>query len=238
MVKAHPDPRGCLTLAEFLGRAGRVDEALDWCEQAAKAGVLQSAASLAVAVLQAGSALTPLQLQRAEKLLNDVLVKNPATPAVLTQLASLRNLQGNYLETEAVYRRVLEHQGRDITVMNNLAFLLAFRTEKAAEALSLVNRAIDMAGPLPDLLDTRALIYLRLGTPNHALGDLDMAIQDAPSASLYFHRALAQRVNDRAGAVDSLAKARALKLARESLHPLEQPAYDDLLAALASVRHP
>src|SRR5207302_1233544 len=116
--------------------------------------------------------------------------------------------------------------------MNNLAYLLAYRAEKTAEAMSLINRAIDLAGQVPDLLDTRALIYMKLGTPQRALNDLDNAIQDAPSASLYFHRAQAQRLSDRIGAIASLKKARELKLDRGSLHALEQPAYDDLLKSL------
>src|SRR5205807_486458 len=176
LVKEQPDARDYLALAEFLGRQGRIDDALAWCERAAKAGALPPAASLAIAVLQAASQRTPEQLQRADKLLNEALLKYPEAPALLTPLASLRNLQGNYRETEAAYRKILEHQGRDITVLNNLAFLLAFRTEKASEALGLINRALDLAGPLPDLLDTRALIYLRLGTSHQAQSDLDMAI--------------------------------------------------------------
>jgi hypothetical protein len=89
-----------------------------------------------------------------------------------------------------------------------------------------------MAGPLPELLDTRALVYLRLGLRTQALADLDTAIQDAPSASLFFHRALALLASDRAAAADSLKKARALQLARANLHPLEQPGYDQLVADL------
>jgi tetratricopeptide (TPR) repeat protein len=231
LLKEHPGPQGLLTLAEFLGRQGRIDEALDLCAQAAPAA-LNQAASLAMAVLQASAKPAPLQMERVDKLLNDALLKSPGSPALLMHLAALRNLQGNYAETEAVYRQILERQGRDVTVMNNLAFLLAFRSDQTEEARTLINRAIDMAGPLPELLDTRALVYLRLGLRTQALADLDTAIQDAPSASLYFHRALALLASDRAAAADSLKKARALQLARANLHPLEQPGYDQLVADL------
>ena len=49
---------------------------------------------------------------------------------------------------------------------------------------------------------------------------------------MYFHRAQAQRRNDRNAALASLRKAQELKLARASLHPLEQPAYDELVKSL------
>ena len=76
---------------------------------------------------------------------------------LLSRLASLRNQQGRYAEAEALYRQVLQGDGRNLTVLNNLAFLLTFENGKTAEAMTLINRAIEFAGSLPELLDTRAL---------------------------------------------------------------------------------
>ena len=86
-------------------------------------------------------------LQRVEKMLDSAMGKQPAPLPLLTRLASLRNLQGRYAETEALYRQILQRDSRNIMVMNNLAYLLASRAEKTAEAMSLINRAIDPNAP-------------------------------------------------------------------------------------------
>ena len=49
--------------------------------------------------------------------------------------------------------------------MNNLAVLLALQKRDLNEVRQLVEKAIEITGPLPALLDSRATVYLALGKP-------------------------------------------------------------------------
>jgi tetratricopeptide (TPR) repeat protein len=89
------------------------------------------------------------------------------------------------------------------------------------EALALVNRAIDAAGPLPLLLDTRAAVYLALGKLEPALADLREAVASEPSLGFLLHLALAERKANHHAAVRKLLERAATLDARfDSLHPL------------------
>jgi cellulose synthase operon protein C len=221
---------GELLLAEFLARQGRVDEALDLCAKG-KTASLDLATSVAVTAVQESPSPSEAQCKRVESLLQEAVQKSPST-AFVSRLAALRTVQGNYADAEALYRQVLMRDPQDITTLNNLAFLLGLHSNKAAEGLRLINRAIDLAGKAPELLDTRAIIYHKLGAMENALEDLNAAIQDAESATLLFHRAQVQMPSDKRAAAASLKRAQELKLTRASLHPLERPAYDELSLAL------
>ena len=50
-----------------------------------------------------------------------------------------------------------------VPTMNNLAWVLARRRSDLEEASLLINRAMKIAGPLPELLDTRGCVCLALG---------------------------------------------------------------------------
>src|SRR5207302_373486 len=105
---------------------------------------------------------------------------------------------------------------------------------RAAEALQLIDRAIATIGPLPDLLDTRAVVNVMLGRSGPAVEDLRLALAEAPTAAKYFHLARAQQCarNPRA-ADDALRRANALGLKSADLHPLERRSYDQLMSDLA-----
>ena len=60
----------------------------------------------------------------------------------------------------------------NVVALNNLAYLLALNGGSQAEALALIQRAIDQAGPDPEMLDTRALVYLKGGQADRAGKDL------------------------------------------------------------------
>ena len=54
-------------------------------------------------------------------------------------------------------------------VLNNLATLLGQSKGKQSEALAYVNRAIQIAGPNPSLLDTKSVILVEMGKPQEAV---------------------------------------------------------------------
>jgi tetratricopeptide (TPR) repeat protein len=148
---------------------------------------------------------------------------------LLFHLAALRNLQRDYDGAEALYGQILERDSKNWVVMNNLAWLLALHKHDLAEALVQINHAMDRAGPLAELRDTRALVYLALGAPEKARLDLEAAIDDAPTPVMYFHLAQAEQMMRSLGAARaSFEKAHNLGLRQISLHPLEQETYQRL----------
>src|SRR5262249_53444889 len=104
---------------------------------------------------------------------------------------------------------------------------------KADEGLDKINRAIDQAGPAAELLDTRALLYLKQNKAGQAVEDLRNALEQAKVASYSFHLAqayLGQR--ERARAMSAPVEARRLGFQVEQLQPLERPAYNALIKDL------
>jgi tetratricopeptide (TPR) repeat protein len=116
---------------------------------------------------------------------------------------------------------------------NNLAWLLALQGGREDEALSLANRAIELDGAIPDLLDTRALAYLATGRGDLAIQDLEEAIAVSPAPDKSFHLARAYALAGRRREADeALQEARDAGLRPEDLHPLERATYQLLLKQL------
>jgi len=154
-------------------------------------------------------------------------------PKLQILLADLRSTQGRHEEAEQIYRALLEKDKKNVAVMNNLAFSLAVRRVKLKEALALMEQAIELAGPIGNLLDTRAVVLLAMDNPAEALADLNDALAQAPSAARYFHRAQVDaQLGDKPAAKESLAEARKLGLKPEHLDPLERSLYEKLPSAL------
>ena len=95
----------------------------------------------------------------------------------------------------------------------------------------MVSRGIALVGPSPELLDTRGVIYLKLGKNDEAIKDFQACIEQTPSAPRYFHLALAEhQANQREAALEAWQKAKGLDV--KQLHPLEHADYHKLQAAL------
>jgi tetratricopeptide (TPR) repeat protein len=227
-------PERILDFAAFLTRQGHPADALDLCEKAWQTRPPVDVAAASVAVLRAMPAPSEQQQQRVERWLTAALGKKPAgTPALLVCLADLRDLQSRYADAETLYRQAIDADPNNVIALNNLAYLLVLRKEENAEALALLNRAIRVAGPAPELIDTRALIQLKQGETRQAIKDLEEALTEAPSASLCYHLAQAHEVaKDHAAAREALTKAKSLGLRPEQLHMLERSGYQQLHAEL------
>ncbi|HZT81556.1 MAG TPA: tetratricopeptide repeat protein, partial [Gemmataceae bacterium] len=215
-------PEELLNLAGVLARLRRTDEALACCDRAWQRCPPESAGAASVAVLRAGEP-TAAQMHRVEKALADAAAKHPDSLALLLQLADLRDLQRKYADAEALYRQVLKRDPTNATALNNLSWLLANDPRKAAEALELVNRAIEAHGPRADLLDTRATAYLALGQAEAAVKDLQAVVAEAPSPGRHFQLARAHlKAQDRAAAAKAFAEAKRLGFTPQQMHPLQQ----------------
>ncbi|WP_165066903.1 tetratricopeptide repeat protein [Paludisphaera rhizosphaerae] len=226
-------PEAVLRLATFLARQGRVDEALDICDQAWGAFSSDKVAVTSVEVLTTAVASEP-QCQRVADRIARALDKAPESATLRFSLANVRTLQGNYQEAEMLYLRIFEQDRTNGTPLNNLAWLLATLGVRGPEALKLAERAIELNGPRPDLIDTRGVAHLAMGHADLAARDLQDAVAVTPAPDKYFHLAraylMAKKIDEARAA---LREAVDLGLQEGSLHPLERPALRTLTAALA-----
>jgi tetratricopeptide (TPR) repeat protein len=236
-------PERLLLLAGLHGRLGDLSKALDVCAEARAKCAPEAVGGAGLAVLRSAreaeksaepSARWREQAGRLEGWLNDGIKTQADKATVLRlQLADLLDLGGRAAEAEPVYRQVLGQEDRNPVALNNLAWLLSRRPEKAEEALTLINRAIELYGPQAELLDTRAVVNLALGRSQPAIADLTVAVADAPSPAGYFHLVRAHhQAKDNRSALAVLNQANAIGLTAERLHPSERANYRQVVAEL------
>jgi tetratricopeptide (TPR) repeat protein len=231
---ADASPDGLLARALFLGRQQQPEEALDLLEKSWNRVALERLMHTAVEIVRAQP--SPAEFApRLEPWITKARRQDPESVILALLAADLLDLQGRAGETEAMYRELLAR--KDLTPMqraivtNNLAYHLA-RPETAAEAGTLIEKALAELGPHPDLLDTRGLIHLAAGRSREALQDLEEAALQ-PSDTKLLHLASAQAaIGDREAAKKSLQAARRKGLAATKLAPADRQRLDQLEAAL------
>ncbi len=218
--QARPDEM--LYLIASLGRQQRFGEAFELCPEAWEKCPPAAAGGVTVALLRAMKP-SDAEVARAEGWLRTAIGKHPKNMALRLHLADLFDLRGRYPESEQQYRVVLREEPGNVIALNNLAWLLVRNGEGGAEALPLIDAAVNGLGRRPDLLDTRALVYLKLKRFDEALSDLREATADAPTPTRLFHLALANSLaKEKEAAGKALGEARKLGLQTAALHPLEQ----------------
>ena len=92
-------------------------------------------------------------------------------------------------------------------------------------ARMLIDQALSQTGPVPELLDTRAVVHLAAGDVQLALADLKSAVDSssAPDPAKLFHLAVAQlRSGNVNGARQTYDRALAADFESNNLHPLEK----------------
>lgn len=229
---APGEPEAVLMLAQFLGRRHRTKEALKLCRGAWATCKPEAVAGASVAVLYGGPRDPDLSRDVESKLLA-ALRDSPKDPRLLVSLAAVRKFQGRYAEAIEDCQRAMQVGTHNPLALNNLAWLLALHGGRSEQALALVEEAIRAVGPAAFLLDTRAVIRLGMGQAGPAVEDLQEALRDRPTASIYFHLARAQVAGGKMSeAVASWQKAKSLGLTPEEIDPLERVAYQELVARL------
>ena len=235
---ADLEPRGQLTLAGFVGRRGRTEEAFKLLEGVAPDLLPMLVVRVATDMIRSRRHEVGDRFDAQVQLWLDRLAKdNPNSTVVLLQLASFRDVQQNYDEAAKIYRDLLLRKDLALvsraTVQNNLAYILAMNEENTDEAEQLVAKAIALLGPSPELLDTRAMIRLAAGNSTDAIKDLTLVVSDQEKAAYYLHLASAQlAAGDTEAAREAYLRAEELGLAPDEIHPLERKRYDELLQAL------
>ncbi len=227
-------PQAPLALAGFLARHQRLPEALSLCERAWATCPPENVAAACVAALRLGDG-DAAQQQQVEQWINAAMTKVPQSSMLPTMLGMMYEAANRPSDAIARYRQVLQQDPRNVVALNNLAILLSHGKTDSAEALTLINQALELAGPDAELLDSRALIYLRAGQAAPALRDVQQAIVQVPmpSKTLNFRLAQVQLANkNRAAAIEAMAKAKKLGLQANDLVIAEREEFQKLAAEL------
>ena len=227
-MKSHVErpgakPEEVIPLIGHLARANRLDDALRYCERCWQTCPPEMAGAASVALLRAGHP-GEAEFARVEGWLRAAREKNPQSTALLLHLADFQDLRGRYPEAMELYRLVLARDPENVLALNNLAWLLALKMDQGDDARPLIDRALGVLGPRPELLDTSAVVYLAQRQPEKAIADLQKAAKlDAPTGARCFHLARAyQLAGNQAEARRAFRQARDLGLRRAQLHPVER----------------
>ena len=184
-----------LFYSAFLARQGRIDEALAVLDQSWDRS-LPDLMQLPAFDIVRSRATTPQQFSRLEKLLVDAEKDKPSA-SLLMVLASLYEEQRQYDKAIAIFREILAKNPKNFKALNNIGVDLVHSSGNLDEALSMVNQALAIAGPMAAILDSRAMVYIARKEYGNALNDLNAAIKDEGSAEQYFHLAWALSLLDR-----------------------------------------
>jgi tetratricopeptide (TPR) repeat protein len=226
LIARHPDqPERLLVLASFLARQDRTAEAVALLGRAWATCRPEAVAMIARPLWEAPSAGEDVKHQ-VETWVAEAIRRRPTAAAGLRpELAGIYMHRGRYDEAEALLREALRGDPDHVVALNNLAWLLALRGRgKAGEALALINRAIDISGTSPTLVDTRAVALIRAGQLDRAARELRDAQALAPkNLSLPLHLAWAyQEAGQTDEALKAFGRARELGLKSETRDPLER----------------
>jgi cellulose synthase operon protein C len=242
LAKRSGKPEGHIPLAGFLGRQGRVKEALDECERSmgpAPGG--GPAIFIAVATLRGALPKNTdnrrvmeewgADCKRVEDWVSAELPKSKNPTELLIFLADMSDMRGEYARTIDYNRQALKASPTNVVALNNLAWFLAVKEGNCDEALGLIQKAMDISGPIPAFLDTQGSIYLAAGKKytDQAIKALEKAneMNPAPATSFRLARAYLSK-NQLNLASQRFRQAQAQGLTEQRLHPLEQPQYRKL----------
>lgn len=230
VVKASKAPEAVFVLAGFFARHDRVSEALDLCDPAWATCPPEVVSSACVQILFVSSSFDDAQIKRVLGRVEKAAAKAPDRLEFQFDLANLLIFQRKLPEAEAILRKLHAKRPEISGPLNNLAWLLAVQKAKPEEAARLIDDAIQIDGPVADLLDTRAMVHLAANQPEAAIQDLHDAIAVGPGPDKYFHLAQAYQAAGRVDdARDAFREAIDKGLKAEGVHPLERPGYQELL---------
>ena len=189
---------GAIDRAAFLGRQGRIAEAVDLLVPLiGDFPIPRILATLQGILKQAPGTLERSLASKVAAIIDRARRENPDNLEVEFWAASIEERLGSPVESEAIYRRLLAADGlgeeQEARVAANLAWLLT-RDETAPEAAELLDRAIHVLGPDPELLDTRSMVRLSLGLPIRALEDCQAAVLE-PTPLRLLHLAVIEAAN-------------------------------------------
>jgi len=174
----------------------------------------------------------------AESILRLIVKDNRDYTEAVSALAILLQVRGRDEESAALYQRLLELEPDNVIAINNLAWIMCEVQGKYQQALDLAQRGLKIAPNYYDLIDTRGVIYYRLGEFDKAVRDFNECIKLYPGVTpasigtrFNLARALA-KLGQKDKAVQYLNEALKLNNQTRSLSPADLSEAQHLLNQL------
>jgi Flp pilus assembly protein TadD len=168
----------------------------------------------------------------AEKRINVLARDYDKDGNMLFELATLKHMQGESEAARRLYEQSIQLIPLNALAHNNLAMLLLGQPGAEHESLSHIEEALRIAGPLPELRDTYALVLACQGKLDEACRILRDLLSKAPRSARYsFHLAIAHhKSGNGVAAREALEEATTWNLTAEVLTPEERRMLDSLRA--------
>lgn len=180
LLQAEPnDPAPLLEYVQLLKRDRLWDkmsrEVISWYQEHKKHS--GTAVSIAADLL----AIDDIQARKAaEDIVRTILRDDPASTQAMVTLAILLQTTGRNAEAAIQYNRVLGGDPNNLIAINNLAWIMSEDQGRYAEALELAQRGLKISPDYFDLVDTRGIIYYRLGEFHDAIRDFNKCLEHVP----------------------------------------------------------
>jgi tetratricopeptide (TPR) repeat protein len=236
-------PGSEMELARMTALHGNIDEGFKMLRQLMDKQ-MDEVLQTAIGVLHARRAEAPAKIdEEVSRIVRQGLRDDPENAKRLMLEAEMLETQGKYAESIEAYKRLMARddvpKSLRASVANNLAFIVALQDPKPEDlqlALKYVNEAINVMGPMSDILDTRALIYISLGQFADAVTDMQMAVKMNVTPSKWFHLAEAQLgAGDQKGAKATWDRAKQAGLKPDSVAQPEQGKLEQFMKKMESV---
>lgn len=131
------------------------------------------------------------RLEEARKQLLVLAAADERDPVVRILLGSVEEQLNNPEAAIVHFRRAVELDPRNAVALNDLAFLLADRVGRPAEALQYAEQAKKVAPESPGVDDTLGWVYYRNGLYQSAISHLEKAVARQPNPRRQYHLAMA-----------------------------------------------
>jgi len=181
------DPMGLLALAEARVAAGEPARAIELLEPRVSAGRAEDiesgmftrlSSALASALQEAGHP------EQAVTALERAAARVPDDDGLRFNLGAAYDRDGRFEEAEQAFRAIIARDPAHAEALNYLGYLLADRGERLDEAISLINRALDVERDNPSYLDSLGWARYRRGEFDKAQEPLERAARALPHTSV------------------------------------------------------
>ena len=172
-------------------------------------------------------------LRRVAEVLEMALKIDPNSDELIVMTAMLRHLQRDYKEEVHLYESVLARRPESYVVLMNLAWALSEGLHSPKDADPYLKTLMRVAGGDVGVMDTRAVVLMRLGDVEEAIRELEAVVKSNPTPPHYFHLARAYKQSGRlAESKKYLQEARKLGLNPRELDITERDDYHDLVETI------
>jgi tetratricopeptide (TPR) repeat protein len=117
----------------------------------------------------------------AEDILQVVLENDSECTEALSVLAILLEMAGRSAESAELYQQLLKLEPGNLVAINNLAWIMCEKQGEHQQALELAQTGLKIAPNYVDLIDTRGVIFYRLGQFDKAIQDFTKCVRLYPS---------------------------------------------------------